>query len=71
MPGFVELKGFTADDGERVSLVIFDSMGAHEAWRDHPDHREAQRMGRERFYSEYRIVVCEQVAERSFVRDVT
>ncbi len=69
MPGFVEIKGFTAEDGERVSLVTFASMRAHEAWRDHPEHRAAQRMGRDLFYSEYRIVVCEEIAERSFVRD--
>jgi len=66
MPGFVEIKSFTADDGERVSIVTFDSMESQKAWREHPEHREAQRMGRERLYTEYHIVVCEQVAERTF-----
>lgn len=66
MPGFVEIKTFSSDDGERVSIVTFDSMQSQKAWRDHPEHLEAQRLGRERFYAEYRITVCEQLAERVF-----
>ncbi len=58
MPGFVGIKTFTADDGERVSIVEFESVETHAAWRNHLVHREAQRLGRERFYSEFRIQVC-------------
>jgi heme-degrading monooxygenase HmoA len=58
MPGFVAIKTFTADDGERVSIVEFESEETHAAWRNHPVHREAQRLGRELFYSEFRIQVC-------------
>ena len=58
MPGFISIKTFTAPDGERVSLVEFDSEENHQAWRQHPAHREAQRLGRERFYSEFQIQVC-------------
>ncbi len=64
MPGFVSIKTFTAEDGERVSIVEFATREAHNAWRDHPEHREAQRLGRERFYSEFSIRVCEVVRER-------
>jgi len=60
MPGFVSIKTFAAGDGERVSIVAFESRQAHEAWRAHPEHRRAQQLGRERFYSEYSIDVCEQ-----------
>lgn len=58
MPGFVSIKTFTADDGERVSIVEFESQETHDAWRNHPEHREAQRLGHEKFYSEFRIQVC-------------
>lgn len=66
MPGFVDIKTFTADDGERVSIVTFESRQTHTAWRDHPEHREAQRQGREKFYEEYSVQVCEVVSERRF-----
>lgn len=66
MPGFVSIKTFTADDGERVSIVEFATREAHDAWRRHPEHVEAQRLGRERFYSEFSIQVCEPLRQRRF-----
>jgi heme-degrading monooxygenase HmoA len=66
MPGFRTLKTFTADDGERVSIVEFDSEEAQEAWHRHPEHVEAQRLGREKFYAEYRIIVCAPVRSGAF-----
>ena len=66
MSGFVDFKAFVADDGERVSIITFASMAAHRAWRDHPDHRAAQRKGRERFYASYDISVSEVVGESHF-----
>ncbi len=56
-PGFVDAKGFVADDGERVTVVTFDSMDSHFGWRDHVRHREAQKRGRATFYAEYSIQV--------------
>ena len=57
MPGFVEAKGFVADDGERVTLVTFADRASHDAWRDHPEHRAAQRRGIDSYYSAYTIQV--------------
>lgn len=69
IPGFVEIKTFTADDGERVSLVTFASEEAQRVWRDDPRHKQAQNRGRSEFYDEYQIQVCRIVRERGFVRD--
>ena len=66
MPGFVSIKTFAADDGERLSVIEFDSEAAHGAWRDHPEHREAQRLGRERFYSEFQLQICTPVRRYGF-----
>lgn len=57
MPGYVEHKGFTAGDGERVTLVTFADRASHDAWRDHPEHRAAMRRGVESYYEEYSIQV--------------
>jgi heme-degrading monooxygenase HmoA len=64
MPGFISIKTYQAQDGERVSIVEFESETAHTAWRKHPEHLEAQRLGRELFYSEFQIQVCK--LERSY-----
>jgi len=58
MPGFLAIKTFTAPDGERVSIVEFESEATHNAWRHHPEHQKAQRLGRDSFYSEFQIQVC-------------
>jgi len=65
MPGFVDFKTFVADEGERVSLIVFASRAAHDAWRDDPVHQAAQRRGgREKWYASYQIQVTELVDER-------
>jgi heme-degrading monooxygenase HmoA len=55
--GFVEHKVFVADDGERLTLVTFDSDGAHDQWRNDARHRAAQDRGRSAFYEQYDIAV--------------
>jgi heme-degrading monooxygenase HmoA len=65
-PGFQSMKTFAADDGERVTIAEFDSMENAVAWRQDPEHLEAQRLGRERFYSEYRLQVCQPLRAYTF-----
>ncbi|MBI3804966.1 MAG: antibiotic biosynthesis monooxygenase [Nitrospirae bacterium] len=65
MPGFRSYKDFVAEDGENVSIVEFESIEDVDAWREHPEHREAQRRGRSEFFSEYRIQVCTPLRERT------
>ena len=66
MPGFISIKTFAADDGERVSVVEFESEETMLAWRNQPDHRMAQELGRKLFYSEYRIQICQPLRDYSF-----
>ena len=58
MPGYLSHKTFTAEDGERVTIVEFADEASHRAWATHPDHVVVQARGREAFYSEYTIQVC-------------
>jgi heme-degrading monooxygenase HmoA len=69
LPGFVSSRDYAGADGERVAIVEFASEAEHAAWRDHPEHRRAQRLGRERFYAEYRIQVCRVDADRTFRKE--
>ena len=68
-PGFVSFKSFAAEDGERVSLIEFESRDAAHKWGDHAEHRDAQKLGRERFFSEYTIQVCPPVWTAEFRLD--
>ena len=66
MPGYVSYKDFAAEDGESVSIVEFESHETLAAWRDHPEHKAAQQRGRDEFFSEYYIQVCNPVRESRF-----
>ena len=66
MPGYVSYRQYGAADGEGVAVVEFESHETAAAWRAHPEHREAQRRGKERWFSEYRITVCDPVRDYSF-----
>ena len=60
MPGFVSYKDFAAADGESVTIVEFASEPQLLAWRNHPEHVQAQERGRREFFSAYQIQVCAQ-----------
>src|SRR5262249_31562218 len=66
MPGFVDYKHFTADDGERLTIVRWQDEETLRGWREHERHRVAQRLGREQWYAEYHIEVAEVVRDREW-----
>jgi heme-degrading monooxygenase HmoA len=68
MPGYLSHKTFVADDGERCTIVEFESEEAQRAWATHLEHKGAQRAGRDRFYSEYKLQVCSLARESVFPR---
>lgn len=68
MPGFISYKVYADAEGERCSIIEFESPELLQAWREHPEHREAQRLGRERFYDEYTLQIGELARESRFKR---
>jgi heme-degrading monooxygenase HmoA len=65
-PGFVSLKDFSAQDGELLVLAAFDSLASVDAWKAHPEHLAAQRRGREEFFADYHIQVCNVIPTADF-----
>ena len=66
MPGYVSHKAFTAADGERLTLVEFESEAHVRAWAVHPVHAQAKQLGREHFYESFQLQVCEVLRQSSF-----
>lgn len=70
-PGFISIESFSTPDGEKVSIVRFDSEESVTAWRNHPEHRDAQRRARAEFYESYSIQTAHTVREYEFQREHT
>jgi heme-degrading monooxygenase HmoA len=68
MPGYVSHKAFAAEDGERVTIVEFEDEESQRTWSLNGQHVEAKKLGRQSFYSEYSIQVCNVVRESRFPR---
>jgi heme-degrading monooxygenase HmoA len=71
MPGYISHKGFFAEDGERCTIVEFESEETQRAWRMNPEHREAQRKGREVYYKSFSSQVCEVKRHSKFDRNAS
>jgi len=69
MPGYVSHKGYVAEDGERLTLFEWESAATLRAWATHPEHLPVQELGRQKFYTQYHLQVCELVRESKFARD--
>jgi heme-degrading monooxygenase HmoA len=69
MPGFRSYKVFLAEDGERCSLIEFETPEQLQAWRRQLDHARAQQVGRERYYESYTLQVAEPSRESRFTRE--
>jgi heme-degrading monooxygenase HmoA len=68
-PGFVDVKSFTAADGERLTIVWWKDFETLRRWREDPEHREAQAAGRRLWYRYYDMEVAEVVRESHFARE--
>ena len=66
MPGYISHKGFFADDGERVTIVEFEHEEGLRAWRTNPEHIEAQKLARQKYYTAYHVQVCTLDRESKF-----
>ena len=71
MPGFVDVKSFKAEDGERLTVVWWEDEATLRAWRTHARHLVAQQAGRERWYEYYDMDVAEVKRHKRFDRGET
>lgn len=64
IPGYVRHRSYESADGERVTISEFKTEEALKKWHTHPEHIEARRLGRGKFYSEYSVEVAK--VERNY-----
>lgn len=64
--GFISLTTSTGPNGEEIIIARFTSEEAVTAWRTHPEHLQAQELGRSRIYASYRVEVCATIRDYEF-----
>jgi len=69
--GFVAEKSFTAEDGERLTVVWWQDEDTLKQWRNHVQHLVAQRVGREKWYQYYKLEVATVTRSNNFERGQT
>ena len=67
-PGFIDVKAYTAEDGERLTLVWWEDAETLKGWANNLRHRVAQKTGREKWYAYYKLEVAEVVRHSNFER---
>lgn len=66
--GFVDMKAFKADDGERLTMVWWEDEETLRVWAADARHRAAQALGREKWYEYYKIEVAQVIRTNAFER---
>ena len=66
VPGFISYNSYSDVDGNGVAIARFESHEAVAVWRKNLEDMEAQRKGRESYYSSYWVQVCDTVREYRF-----
>jgi heme-degrading monooxygenase HmoA len=66
IPGYISHKLFVAEDGERATIVEFESEAALQEWKLHPRHLEAKRLGFTKFFSAFKYQICDVTHARTW-----
>jgi heme-degrading monooxygenase HmoA len=66
--GFIDVKGYTAEDGERLTVVWWRDEESLREWRELMRHREAQKTGRAKWYEYYKMEVASVIRSGAFTR---
>lgn len=56
--GFVSFESVRGADGFGITVCIWDSLEALQAWKKDVDHQEAQRRGKADWYEYYKVRVA-------------
>lgn len=65
--GFISVERFQSlsEPGKLLSLSFFRDQEAVQRWRNTMQHRQAQAMGRQKFFDNYRIRIVESLRDYS------
>jgi heme-degrading monooxygenase HmoA len=67
-PGFLGVESARGADGVGITVSYWDSLESIRRWREHAEHKLAQRDGKAKWYASYGLRVCRVEEEIHFER---
>ncbi|MGW3997703.1 antibiotic biosynthesis monooxygenase family protein [Amycolatopsis sp. NPDC004772] len=68
-PGYLGRESRTDPEGRELTVLYYRDAESIAAWKQHPEHLEAQRRGREQWYAGYHIEVARVERAYGFERE--
>ncbi|MEV0704320.1 antibiotic biosynthesis monooxygenase [Saccharopolyspora sp. NPDC050389] len=68
-PGYLGRESRTGADGRELTVLYYKDAESIRAWQQHPEHLEAQRLGKEQWYADYYIEVAKVERAYGFERN--
>lgn len=68
-PGFLGVESARRNDGVGITVAFWETEAELRAWKQVAEHREAQRLGRERWYEGYSLWVAQ--VERAYTGETS
>lgn len=56
--GFLGADSVRSENGKGITISYWESLEAIRHWRNNPEHREAQKRGKQEWYDQYQITVA-------------
>jgi len=68
-PGYLGRESSIAPDGHEVAVLYYADADSITAWKAHPEHLEAQALGKASWYSAYTVQISRVERAYTFTRD--
>jgi len=67
-PGFIEFENVRDATGKGVTISYWASLDAIKNWKANLEHLSAQKMGKEKWYSQFKVRIC--LVEREYSKSI-
>ncbi|MFJ7978794.1 antibiotic biosynthesis monooxygenase family protein [Lysinibacillus xylanilyticus] len=68
-PGFIRVESARNADGKGITVSYWESLEAIQAWRENSKHLVAQQFGKEKWYMQYNVEICQVIKDYSFIKN--
>jgi heme-degrading monooxygenase HmoA len=56
--GFLHMESVRGPEGFGITISYWHSLDAIKEWKQHTQHQSAQKAGKEKWYSDYKVEIC-------------